>query len=332
MTRSDKSQAKGWLGALAFALVVCTTTAHAAVLPGPLVTPPWLHDHAKQVQIVDIRDSLGSLTDDPKFSTTKGGQKVLEQVGGHIPDALSVNFWGLRQKHVIDGKTIDFMLPTAKEFEESMQAVQLEQGKPIVIVPTGDDATSLQEAAFFAWELQVFGVPAEQIAILNGGMHSWISAGYDVDTDAIAPMSSSKWKAQAPNPALLATTGDVEAAQRGHKLLLDARPLAQFAGLEHTPVVPVGGRLAGASALPAELLYRNAGDGSWRFLSAHVYRKVLAGGGVRRLSPGIVYCNTGQYAAGAWFVIDRIMGVKNLREYPGGMNEWVQRGLPIVNF
>ena len=331
MTKNHNRLTTAWLGALLLALAACASAAHAAVLPGPLVTPPWLHDHAKQVQIVDIRDNLNSLTNDPKFSTIKG-QKVLDEVGGHIADALSVNFWGLRQKHVIDGKTIDFMLPTAKEFEESMQAVQLEPGKPIVIVPTGDDATSLQEAAFLAWELQVFGVPAEQIAILNGGMHAWISAGYAVDTDAIAPMSSSKWKASAPNPALLATTAEVQAAQHARKLLLDARPLAQFAGLEHTPVVPVGGRLAGATALPAELLYRNADDGSWRFLSAHVYRKVLAGAGAHRLAPGIVYCNTGQYAAGAWFVIDRIMGVHGLREYPGGMNEWAQRGLPIVNF
>lgn len=322
---------KGWIGAWLFALAAVTSAAQAAVLPGALVTPPWLHDHAKQVQIVDIRDSLGSLTNDPKYATVNG-QKVLEEVGGHIPDALSVNFWGLRQKHVIDGKTIDFMLPTAKEFEETMQAVQLEPGKPIVIVPTGDDATSLQEAAFFAWELQVFGVPQEQIATLNGGMHAWISAGYEVDTDAIAPMTSSKWQARAPNPALVATTAEVQAAQRAHGLLLDARPLAQIAGLERTPVVPAAGRLAGASPLPAELFYRKADDGSWRFLSAHVYRKVLAGGGVQRVAPGIVYCNTGQYAAGAWFVIDRIMGRKGLREYPGGMNEWEQRGLPVVSF
>ncbi len=331
MQQGNQNVSRRWVGALLLTLAGWAGAAHAAVLPGPLVTPPWLQEHAKQVQIVDIRDSLGSLTNDPKFSTVKG-QKVLDEVGGHIPDALSVNFWGLRQKHLIDGKTIDLMLPTAKEFEESMQAVQLEQNKPIVIVPTGDDATSLQEAAFFAWELEVFGVPAEQIAILNGGMHAWISAGYPVDTDAIAPMSSSKWQAKAPDPALLATIAQVQATQRAHGLLLDARPLAQFAGLERTPVVPVGGRLAGSTALPSELFYRNAEDGSWRFLSAHVYRKVLAGAGVHRLAPGIVYCNTGQYAAGAWFVLHRILGLKGVREYPGGMNEWVQRGLPIVNF
>ncbi len=317
-----------WIGT-----VVCVLSgwAQAGVLPGPLVTPQWLHAHAREVQIVDLRDNLNTLSDDPKF-TTVNGRKVLDAVGGHIVDALSVNFWGLRQKRDIDGKTVDFLLPTADAFQASMQAVQLQQDKPIVIAPTGDDATSLQEAAFFAWELQLFGVPAEQIALLDGGTHAWIAAGYPVDTDAIAPMTSSAWKASAPNPELLATTAQVQAAQRAHKPLLDARPLAQFAGLERTPVVPVFGRLDGSRALPAELLYRQAADGSWRFLTPAQYKTVFALGGVTRLQPGILYCNTGQYAAGAWFVLSRILDLKGLREYPGGMNEWVQRGLPIASF
>ncbi|WP_079418093.1 sulfurtransferase [Thiomonas intermedia] len=321
-----------WGRALAvWVLGACAGVAQAMVLPGPLVTPPWLHEHASKVQIVDVRDNLDSLTNDPKFSTVKG-QKVLDEVGGHVPDALSVNFWGLRQKRDIQGHPVDFLMPTAEEFQASMRGVQLQQDKPIVIVPTGDDATSLQEAAFFAWELQVFGVPAEQIAILNGGMHAWISAGYDVDTDAIAPMTASKWTAKTADRKLLATTEDVQAAQRNHALLLDARPLPQIVGLERTPVVPRAGRLAGAQPLPAELFYRNADDGSWRFLSAPVYRRVLAAGGVKRLAPGIVYCNTGQYAAGAWFVLDRIMAVKGVRSYQGGMNEWEQRGLPVTPY
>ncbi len=317
-----------WVGAAVLGLC---GWAQAGVLPGPLVTPQWLHAHAKDVQVVDLRDNLNSLSDDPKF-TTVNGRKVLDVVGGHIEDALSVNFWGLRHKRDIDGKSVDFLLPTAEEFQASMQAVQLQQDKPIVIAPTGDDATSLQEAAFFAWELQLFGVPAEQIAVLDGGTHAWIAAGYPVDTDAIAPMTSSAWKAKAPNPELLATIAQVQAAQRAHQPLLDARPLAQFAGLERTPVVPVFGRLAGSRALPAELLYRQAADGSWHFLTSAQYKTVFALDGVARPRRGILYCNTGQYAAGAWFVLDRIMGMKGLREYPGGMNEWVQRGLPVVQF
>lgn len=309
------------------ALSACAA-AQASELPGPVVDVQWLHAHAAQVQIVDIRDDVGSLTNDPKFRTVDG-HKVVEQVGGYIPDALSVNFWALREKRRIGGKDVDFLLPTAEEFQQVMRASVLQPGKPVVLVPTGDDATSLQEAAFLAWELQLFGEPASDVAILDGGTHAWLAAGYPVDTDAIAPMESGKWSASPPRADMLAHVDQVRAAQRRHAALLDARPLAQFAGLERTPVIPEDGRLQGSRPLPAELLYRAAADGSWHFLTPARYRAVLALDGVHLPARGIVYCNTGQYAAGAWFVVDRILGRHGLREYPGGMNEWLALGLPV---
>ncbi|WP_233224364.1 hypothetical protein [Thiomonas sp. X19] len=190
-----------WAGAAALGLC---GWAQAGVLPGPLATPLWLNAHVKEVQVVDIRDNLSrkrqaapsfldphggrvgeptlgalnTLSDDPKF-TTVNGKKGLDVVGGHIIDALSVNFWGLQQNRDIDGKQVDFLLPTAG-----------------------------------------------QIAVLDGGTHAWIAAGYPVDTDAIAAMTSSQWKAEPPSPKLLASTAQVQAAQRARKPLLDARPPA----------------------------------------------------------------------------------------------------------
>lgn len=325
MNKRETTTLRGIAGALALGLA---SLAHAADLPGPLVTVQWLHDHAKEVQIVDIRDDLNSLTADPKYSTVNG-TKVVDQVGGYIPDALSANFWALREKRDVNGKTIDFLLPTADEFQEVMRASQLEDGKPVVLAPTGDDATSLQEASFLAWELEVFGMPARQIAILDGGTHAWLAAGYPVDNDAIAPMTSGHWTAKPPRADLLADIAQVEAAQKAHKPLFDARPLAQFAGLSRTPVVPKEGRLADARPLPAELMYRQDADGSWHFLPAAQYKTVFALARMGLPHGGIIYCNTGQYAAGAWFALSRIVGVKGLREYPGGMNEWEQRDLPI---
>ncbi|MDA3878619.1 MAG: hypothetical protein PF483_16250, partial [Halothiobacillus sp.] len=117
--------------------------AQAGALPGPVVSVQWLHDHAKSVQIVDIRDDLNTLSDNPTY-TTINGKKVLQLSGGHIPDALSVNFWALREKRKVDGKTLDFQFPTAEEFQVVMQTSQLENVKPIVLAPTGDDAISLQ--------------------------------------------------------------------------------------------------------------------------------------------------------------------------------------------
>ena len=310
-------------------LLQALLAAHAATLPGPLVDVAWLHAHLDQVQVLDVRDDLNSLTDAPKYQTV-GGAKVLSQVGGYIPGALSANFWALRGKRAIGGKDVDFLLPSAAEFEEVMQASQLEPGKPVVVAPTGDDATSLQEAALLVWELELFGMPADQVAMLDGGTHAWIAAGLTVDDDAIAPMSSGHWKAAPARGDMMADTAQVRAALRAHRPLLDARPLAQFAAVDHTPVVPVAGRLAGARSLPAELLYRRGADGAWHFLSAAQYRAVFALDRVRVPAHPIVYCNTGQYAAGAWFVLDRILQRHGVREYPGGINEWVARGLPVV--
>ena len=310
----------------AAACITAFGAAQADDLPGPLVTVQWLHDHANAVQIVDIRDDMDSLTNKPKFKTVNG-QKLVDQVGSHIPDALSANFWALRESRVVNGKKVDFLLPTQAEFQAVMRASQLEPDKPIVLVPTADDATSLQEAAFLAWELQLYGQAATQVAILDGGMHAWINAGYDLDDDAIAPMTSGHWVAQPARADMLANLSDVQQAQRAHTPLLDARPLAQFAGLDRTPVIPVLGRLKGAKALPAELLYTLADDGSWHFLDAAHYPAVFAAAGMALPKTGIVYCNTGQYAAGAWFALNRLLGYKGLREFPGGMNEWLQAGL-----
>ena len=257
------------------------------------------------------------------------GKRQLDQVGGNIPDALSVNFWALRESREVEGRKVDFMMPTATEFQAVMRASVLEPDKPVVLVPTGDDATSLQEASFLAWELQVFGMPATDIAILDGGTHAWITAGYEVENDGIAPLESGHWSATEPRTDLVAAIPDVQGVQKRHLPLWDARPLAQFAGVDNTPAIPARARLEGARALPAEILYSPAEDGSWHFLKPAQYKAVLALQGLPPHATGILYCNTGQYAAGAWFIMSRIMGQSGLRLYPGGMNEWTQRGLPV---
>jgi thiosulfate/3-mercaptopyruvate sulfurtransferase len=202
----------------------------------------WLHDHAKAVQIVDIRDDIDSLTSDPTFNT-EGGKKVLSKVGGYVPGALSVNFWAIRDKRDIDGHKVDFLLPTSSDFQAVMQASLLEADKPVVLVPTGDDASSLQEAAYLAYALQVFGMPADEVAILNGGTHAWIAAGYPVDTDAIAPMTSGHWVAKHADMKLVATTQQVLAASKhpGRPILVDARRISPVSACGPVPGHPALG-------------------------------------------------------------------------------------------
>jgi thiosulfate/3-mercaptopyruvate sulfurtransferase len=303
---------------------------HAASLPGPLVNVAWLHDHSSAVQIVDIRDDVNSLTSDPQFET-RDGHKILIKVGGYIPGALSVNFWALRDKREIDGQAIHFLPPSPKNFQEVMQASLLEPDRPIVLVPTGDDSGSLQEAAYLAWELQLMGVKDDQLAILNGGTHAWIAAGYSVDTDAIAPMSTGHWLAKPVNSAFLATTPQVLQAARtpGQPLLIDARPIAQYVGVEKSIVATRPGRIPSAHPLPPSALYRVADDGSARFLTMAQYRALIPLFSLPSKGAMIVYCNTGQYAASVWFIMHRLLGNDQVRVYPGSINEWTHLNEPL---
>lgn len=329
---NQRTVLKSWGGSLMLLLTAILgegAAAQAGALPGPVVSVQWLHDHAKSVQIVDIRDDLNTLSDNPTYITING-KKVLQLSGGHIPAALSVNFWALREKRKVDGKTLDFQFPTSDEFQVVMQTSQLESGKPIVLAPTGDDAISLQEAAFLALELETFGIPAKQVAILNGGTHAWLAAGYPIVVDAIVPMTSSQWKAGKERHDLLATTEQVQAAQRSHKSILDARPLSEYIGVARSPVVPELGHIKGARALPAEALYFRAEDGSWRYMNAVHYRAAIHALHLGKVSPSIVYCNTGQYAAGTWYILNRIMGLRQVREYAGSIYTWEKKGLPVV--
>ena len=152
--------------------------AQAVALPGPRVVPQGLDDYAKAAQIVEMRDNLNPLADDPKFSKA-GDKKVLDRVGGDIAVALSANLWAWRQKRDINGKRVDFLLPTAEDFQGVTQASLLEPGKPVVLAPTGDDALSLQEAAPPAWESQLPGQPADKAAfVLDGASRSALGFMY----------------------------------------------------------------------------------------------------------------------------------------------------------
>lgn len=278
-----------------------------------------------------MRIDQDSLSDSP-HGYSVNGQPYLRRVGGHIPGALAVNFLALRDTHQVGNLRLDFQFPTAAAFQSLMQGIGLKSNEPIVIAPTGDSAVSLQEGALLALELMVYGVPPTDVALLNGGTHAWIASGYPVSTHLIFPSANSDWRAKRGALDCLAHTADVRKQRNHDGLLLDARPLDQFMGLTHSPVVALPGHIQGATALPAEVMYTEGHNGAWYFLSAAHYKKIVANLGIdlKTQPNAIVYCNTGQYAAGAWFILDRIVGDAAIRTDEGSLYNWEHRGLPVV--
>jgi thiosulfate/3-mercaptopyruvate sulfurtransferase len=305
--------------------------ASAASLPGPLVTPQWLHEHRNEVTVVDIRDDVDTLTRAPKFEVDKkSGAKKLVETGGHLAGALSVDFGKIRQNKMIDGKKIVAQLPSAEYFTKVMDDAGLNSGKPIVIVPTGATVDTMDMATRLYFQLRYFGEPRDQVAILNGGVNAWLQAGLPVSTAKVMA-AKGDWKATGEDQEILATIGQVkEGLRSGANQFVDARPTAQYLGIVvKRPVDAAGGHLAGARSFPTDAIVKPVGA-AHEFMSASDYRKIYAEFNIQANAPTITYCNTGHLASGAWFVDHEILGNPKTRLYTGSMTEWTNLGNPTV--
>ncbi len=288
----------------------------ATILPGPLVTAQWLHDHQKDVTVIDIRVATKAKPDAKKPSETS-----------HIPGALAVDFGKIREARVVDGMKLVAMMPTKEFFQKAMDDAGLDKGKTIVIAPVGESVDSLDMAARLFFQLKYFGT--DNIAILNGGTNAWAAAGYPVSTDSPSAKKGD-WVATAERKDILATTDDVKESLKSHATqLVDARPTAQFFGIVKSPVVLAAGHVEGAHSFPTEAITKTAGS-AHEFMGAKEYQAIFKQQNIKPDQATITYCNTGHLASGAWFVTHEILKNKNAKLYTGSMNEWTHLKNPVV--
>lgn len=319
-----------WVGAS----VITIAAAHAAgavTLPGPLVTAQWLKDHQNEVTVVDIRDDMKTFTAEPKFDVNKEtGKKTLVETGGHIAGAISVDFGKIREERTVDGVKIKAQLPTEEHFQKVMDDFGLNKtDKPLVIVSTGETVDSMDMSTRLYFQLRYFGEAHDKMAILNGGVNSWIQAGYPVSTDK-ATTTKGDWVATGEDKNILASMEQVkEGLRNGSDQFIDARPTAQFLSIVKSPVDKAAGHLSGARSFPTDAIVKPVGA-SREFMSAEDYKKIYAQLNINPSAPTVSYCNTGHLASGAWFVSNEIMGNKNSKLYAGSMTEWTNLGNPTV--
>lgn len=319
-----------WLAALALAIAANVPAQAAdARLPGPVVSAAWLADHLDTVTVLDVRSDVDAFTGAPEIEVDeKTGAKTLVAVGGHIPNALLVNFDRTRVDRVIDGRKVQKLLPDRAAFETLMQDIGLNAGRPIVITANGQSVDEVDMAARLYWSLKVYG--EDRIAILDGGDAGWLAAGQPLVSDKLM-VAKGNWKATAERRELLADAADVEKAAAAKVQLVDARPLPQYAGLSFKkPLVVAGGHVAGARNLPTDVHTKGAG-GVQVFLTPAEYRGVMKLQGIDPAAPSISYCNTGHLASGAWFVMSEVLGNPSVRLYDGSMHDWTTAGHPVVN-
>ncbi len=306
-----------------------STLVSAEPLPGPVVSTSWLASHLDAVQLVDVRSNVASYTAQPEIeSDAKTGKKTLSEVGGHIAGARLLDAKRMRTERMIDGLKIKYMIPEKAEFEKLMQSLGVQQGKPIVLMSPATDVAEVNDALRMYWQLKVYG--EDQVAVLDGGMASWLLEGRPFSTAQVAQQTGS-WRAMADRSArYFAGSGDVrQAIDQRSVTLIDARDLKSYHGLVKRDYVAAYGHLESAKLFPTDLLLKSEG-GALKFMSANTYRALLQGQGIDASAPAISYCNSGHLSAGPWFILSELLGNSAARLYDGSLHEWTMEKNPLT--
>ena len=310
----------------AFTLFFLITPSQALELPGPLVESGWLADNFGQVVILDVRKDIDSFTSQARMrKDKKTGQLSIVSVGGHIEGARLVNYKKVRATRSVDGKDVTRMLPAQADFESLMQQLGLSNDSTVLIVSKGMSGSDLTMAARLYWQLKYFG--HDRVAILNGGMAQWLLDGRKVVRAASDP-AKGDWRATATRKEMLASSADVAAAvENGDVQLIDNRPLSAYMGTWKTSYVYDKGHIPGAKPFPNELMASVSVPA--KFPSADALRQLYTGMQLDAAADSITYCNSGQLAAGGWFIQHELLGNGKTRLYDGSMHQWTLEKRPV---
>ena len=301
------------------------TTLWATTVPSPLADTTWLKDNINKVVVLDVRKDTKSFTKQPVFKTNKKTKKKkLVRVGGHIPGSVLVPYKQVRSKKVIDGKKVSKMLPGKKAFEKILQNAGINKGDAVVITTKGQNNGDMTIATRFYWQMKYYGF--SNMAILDGGVASWITSGHTVSSKS-KKVSKGNWTSSTLNPAVLASSSDVQKAIKSKTQLIDNRNISQYLGTWKKSYVYAKGHIPTAKNYPTEILTSTKIPA--KFLPVKSLKTLNKALGIDSNAPTITYCNSGHLATGSWFVMSELMGNKNVKMYDGSMHQWTLEKRPV---
>lgn len=282
-----------------------------AIAFGPIVSPQELKTLASRgdVRILDIRETQGT-PEAPNYDA------------GHIPGSVSAPYSSFRGNKSNPGRPV----PEAK-LSALLGTIGVTPDTKIVITNRGTDATDFGAAARVYWTLKVAGL--KSIAILDGGLKGWASAGYALSTEkpSIKPTTLSlKYDESA-----IVTIDEVSQAlgsKDSKTKLVDARPAGFFKGEVRHDAASRYGTLPGA---------QNFSHDQW-FLPKSATLKprseiesLAKRAGLLHDQETVSFCNTGHWAATNWFILSELLGQKGVKMYPESVVAWSKTDLPLDN-
>ena len=238
--------------------------------------------------------------------------------GGHIPGAIKLDW----KKDLQDQVRRDFVN------REQFSALLSERGV------ANDDTVVLYGgnnnwfAAYAYWYFKLYG--HQDVKLLDGGRKKWELDGRPLSADAVT-RAATEYKAAEPDNSIRAFRDEtVEAI--GVKNLVDVRSPDEFTGKILAPAhLPQEqsqrpGHIPGAINVP----WSKAANEDGTFKSdedlAELYKEACLDGEKET----IAYCRIGERSSHTWFVLQELLGHKNVKNYDGSWTEYGSLvGVPV---
>ncbi len=183
-------------------------------------------------------------------------------------------------------------------------------------------------AAYAYWYFKLYG--HKDVKLLDGGRKKWELDARPLSTDAVSRPATS-YTAQAPNNAIRAFRDEVVDAINV-KNLVDVRSPDEFSGKILAPAHLPQEQSQRPGHIPTAINvpWSKAANEDGTFKSDEDLAALYAEAGLDGEKETIAYCRIGERSSHTWFVLQELLGHKNVKNYDGSWTEYGSLvGVPV---
>lgn len=264
--------------------------------PEVLVETDWVAEHMS----------------DAGLRIVEADEDILLYEQGHLPGAVKLDW------------LVDVQNPVQRDFVDKagFEALMSRWGiaNDTTVIFYGD--RNNWYACYSYWLFKYYG--HEKALIMNGGRAKWVAEGRPLTREAASPAATS-YTAQEPDDSIRAFRDDVrDTIGNAAFALVDVRSPAEYSGEKlhmegyEQEGAQRAGHVPGAQSIP----WATAANADGTFKSAEELQQIYGGKGVTGDKHVIAYCRIGERSAHTWFVLTRLLGYPDVRNYDGSWTEW----------
>jgi thiosulfate/3-mercaptopyruvate sulfurtransferase len=221
----------------------------------------------------------------------------------------------------LDWKT-ELQDPVKRDFVDQQQFSKLLSDKGIA----NDDTVVLYGgnnnwfAAYAFWYFKLYG--HQNVKLIDGGRKRWELDSRPLVTE-VPERAATSYTASAPNTAIRAFRDEVIAAI-GTKNLVDVRSPDEFSGKILAPahLPQEQSQRAGHIPTAVNVPWSKAANEDGTFKSDEELAKLYEAAGLDGSKETIAYCRIGERSSHSWFVLQELLGHRNVKNYDGSWCEY----------